>query len=205
MVVGMAGARLSVEDWIGAAGDAIKREGVAGVAVEPLARRLGATKGSFYWHFASRDALLEATLARWEEDCTTAVIEAVQSVAEPSERLRRLFVRASSGGLSTSDDLFGPRFELALASALEDPLVGPLLRRVSARRLEYVERCFSELGLPADEARGRARLAYTAYLGGLRLARELPDRELHGSAHTAYLELVAEVVLRVRRGDQGPR
>jgi AcrR family transcriptional regulator len=195
MVIGMAATRLSVEDWIAAAAAAVKREGVAGVAVEPLARRLGATKGSFYWHFTSRDALLEATLARWEEDCTTAVIEAVQSVADPRERVRRLFVHATGDGLSTTDGLFGPRFELALASALEDPLVGPLLRRVSARRLEYVERCFSELGLPSDEARGRARLAYTAYLGGLRLDRELPDRELRGSAHTAYLDLVAELVV----------
>src|SRR3546814_18257468 len=45
--------RLSAEDWAQAALDLIAEHGVAAVAVEPLARRLGVTKGSFYWHFPS--------------------------------------------------------------------------------------------------------------------------------------------------------
>lgn len=58
--------RLSAEDWAQAALDLIAEQGVGAVAVEPLARRLGVTKGSFYWHFPSRDALLQAALERWE-------------------------------------------------------------------------------------------------------------------------------------------
>src|SRR5690606_7033358 len=60
------GARLSAADWAQAALDVIAEQGVSAVAVEPLARRLGVTKGSFYWHFPSRDALLQAALERWE-------------------------------------------------------------------------------------------------------------------------------------------
>ena len=56
--------RLSADDWAEAALDLIAEQGVAAVAVEPLARRLGVTKGSFYWHFADlptyRSALIEA-------------------------------------------------------------------------------------------------------------------------------------------------
>ena len=58
--------RLSAEDWALAALDVIAEQGLAAVAVEPLARRLGVTKGSFYWHFPSREALLVAALERWE-------------------------------------------------------------------------------------------------------------------------------------------
>ncbi|MBP8098362.1 MAG: helix-turn-helix transcriptional regulator, partial [Arenimonas sp.] len=54
--------RLSAEDWARAALDVIAEQGLAAVAVEPLARRLGVTKGSFYWHFPSREALLVAAL-----------------------------------------------------------------------------------------------------------------------------------------------
>ena len=61
------GRRLSPQDWIDAALAAIAAGGLAAVAVEPLAARLGTTKGSFYWHFASRDALLKAALANWEQ------------------------------------------------------------------------------------------------------------------------------------------
>ena len=47
--------RLSADDWAQAALEQIAEQGVAAVAVEPLARRLGVTKGSFYWHFPSRE------------------------------------------------------------------------------------------------------------------------------------------------------
>jgi AcrR family transcriptional regulator len=53
---------LSKADWTEAALDALAGDGLSNVAVEPLARRLGATKGSFYWHFANRAELIAATL-----------------------------------------------------------------------------------------------------------------------------------------------
>ncbi|MGH3388225.1 MAG: TetR family transcriptional regulator, partial [Actinomadura sp.] len=41
--------RLSRADWANAALEAIAEGGLAAVAIEPLATRLGTTKGSFYW------------------------------------------------------------------------------------------------------------------------------------------------------------
>ena len=54
------------EQWAEAALGAIATGGIKAVAVEPLAARLGVTKGSFYWHFADRRALIDAALERWE-------------------------------------------------------------------------------------------------------------------------------------------
>ena len=79
-------ARLSAEDWAQAALDQIAEQGVASVAVEPLARRLGVTKGSFYWHFPSRDALLQAALERWEKVEQEEVFGQMESIADPAER-----------------------------------------------------------------------------------------------------------------------
>ncbi|HXD37565.1 MAG TPA: helix-turn-helix domain-containing protein, partial [Rhodanobacter sp.] len=59
--------RLSAEDWELAALQLIAEQGVGALAVEALARRLGVTKGSFYWHFRTREALLQAALERWEQ------------------------------------------------------------------------------------------------------------------------------------------
>src|SRR3546814_11650797 len=83
--------RLSAEDWAQAALDLIAENGVAAVAVEPLARRLGVTKGSFYWHFPSRDALLQAALERWESVEQEAVFGTLETTPDPRERLRNLF------------------------------------------------------------------------------------------------------------------
>ena len=83
--------RLSAIDWANAALDVIAEDGVAGVAVEPLARRLGVTKGSFYWHFPSREALLAAALERWEAMEQETVFGKLEGFPEPGERLRALF------------------------------------------------------------------------------------------------------------------
>src|SRR5690606_27509036 len=83
--------RLSAEDWAQAALELIAEQGVAAVAVEPLARRLGVTKGSFYWHFPSREALLQAALERWETVEQQAVFGTLERVPDPRERLRSLF------------------------------------------------------------------------------------------------------------------
>ena len=61
-------ARLSAADWEQAALETLAENGLAAVAVESLARRLGVTKGSFYWHFPTREALIQATIERWEHD-----------------------------------------------------------------------------------------------------------------------------------------
>ena len=84
--------RLSADDWAREALDQIAEQGVASVAVEPLARRLGVTKGSFYWHFPSRDALLQAALERWEIVEQEEVFGSLEKVADPRERLRALFL-----------------------------------------------------------------------------------------------------------------
>jgi AcrR family transcriptional regulator len=60
--------RLSKEDWLKAARLALLQHGPDGVRVEPLAKDLGVTKGSFYWHFKDRNDLLEALIKEWEEE-----------------------------------------------------------------------------------------------------------------------------------------
>ena len=57
--------RLDAAAWVAAAFDALADGGIDAVRVEPLAKALGITKGSFYWHFADRRALLDAMLDAW--------------------------------------------------------------------------------------------------------------------------------------------
>ncbi|MHB8296916.1 MAG: TetR/AcrR family transcriptional regulator, partial [Acidimicrobiales bacterium] len=91
------------------------------MAIEPLAARLGATKGSGYWHFANRAALVEATLERWEREHTELVIAHVDQHGDPIERLRTL-LHAVIGHT-------GPQtVELALLASADDQVVAPILR-----------------------------------------------------------------------------
>ena len=150
--------RLTATDWVRAALEAIAEGGLAAVAVEPLARRLGTTKGSFYWHFPNRDALIAAALAEWERVETEQVIERVSVVRDPAERLRALTAAAFA-------DRAGGLRDAALAASADHPLVKPVLQRLTARRLTYVTGVFVELGWPEADARRRALLLFSSYPG----------------------------------------
>jgi AcrR family transcriptional regulator len=180
--------RLTADDWAAAALDALGEGGLAAVAVEPLAARLGATKGSFYWHFANRDALVSAALARWEEVNTEAVIAAVEAIPDPVERLRTLFGTVI-GKVEQGET------EMNLLATADHPLVAPVLARVTERRIGYVAMLFRELGFPADAAHSRGVLAYSAYLGHAQLARATRAVLPVGDGSRRYLDQVIETLV----------
>ena len=156
-------ARLSVEDWVQGALDVLAEEGFAAVAVEPLAKRLGVTKGSFYWHFKDRNALIAAVLEEWERVETESVIQWLEKYPTGQERVTRLLRRAL-------DDRASSDHYLALAAA-GHPLVEEALQRVSARRLGYLQECYAQMGV--KHPKERAHVAYATYIGTLHLSRGL--------------------------------
>ena len=177
--------RLTAADWTAAALDALASGGIAAVAVEPLATRLGATKGSFYWHFSGRDALLEAALARWERTDTEGVITLVEAEPDANRRLHALLTTSIGGNPQRTGAV-----ELALQPHAQHPLVAPALARVTRRRLEYLTDLFGELGFDAESAGRRALLAYTAYLGHAQLAHATPELTPRGRQLPGYVDAV---------------
>ncbi len=160
--------RLTRDDWVTAALGAIADGGLAAVGVEPLAARLGTTKGSFYWHFKNRDALLEAAIQRWEKETTTDVVAQITASHEaPADQFRRLVVGVIE---RAEQDRVGP----ALLASATHPAVAPALERVTAARLDLIATVLRRLGFPPAEARQRALLAYSAYLGHGQLAHSTP-------------------------------
>src|SRR5262249_6512544 len=99
--------RRTQDDWMRAARLALLRRGPDGVRVEPLARELGVTKGSFYWHFRDRAGLMEALLREWEDE-TRLLTDALGKVdrraalVDVIEELRRRTL-SSERGESPSD------------------------------------------------------------------------------------------------------
>jgi AcrR family transcriptional regulator len=164
-----AGTRLSRQDWVDAALEAIAEGGLAAVAVVPLAERLGATKGSFYWHFPSRETLIEAALAAWEQTTTSAVIAEIDAASQdPRRQLRLLFKRVTE--LAARD-----RIELALLATADHPTVRPVLDRVTRRRIDFAAQLFQRLGFARADATRRALLAYSTYLGYTQLVHATPQ------------------------------
>ena len=180
--------RLSAVDWEQAALDLIAVQGVNAVAVEPLARLLGVTKGSFYWHFPTREALLKAALERWEHQDIDDVLNQVEPITDPRARLCELFRR--TGREAKSHVIYS-----ALLRALDHPIVQPVMARVSQRRMDFLTRAYRQVGMNRGVAAQRARLVYAAYVGFLQLALQLGMPRLEQAEFEAYVQHVIDTLI----------
>jgi AcrR family transcriptional regulator len=138
------------------------------VAVEPIAAELGATKGSFYWHFKNRDALVLAALDEWERRLTEAVIDRLEHSSDPAERLRHLM--EASFEISVTDRAA----ELALLASSDDG-VRRRVRQVVDRRVKYMARQLEALGWQPVPALDRALLLSYLYVGYLQMTQVTPS------------------------------
>lgn len=160
--------RLSRQDWIEAAIVLGAEVGFDRIAVDALAPRLGATRGSFYWHFADRAALIDAVLEVWEQQATAAVISALDG--RSAEEALEQVVAAAFGASDAEDEA-----EWRLIGAGDDPQIGPVVARVHRRRIEFLHELLLRRGVAVAAASERARAAYAAYLGSLALRQFEPE------------------------------
>ena len=161
---------LSRDDWIAAALDWIAEHGVPTLAVEPLARSLGVTKGGFYWCFASRDELLAAALERWEAIGTQGVIHAVEQMPDARTHARELLMMVTGLIESTGPEAArSVRLQYALGCAANDPRVAPTYQRATAARVGFLVKVLVEAGQPQEVAEQRALVAHAAYIGFVQL------------------------------------
>jgi AcrR family transcriptional regulator len=179
---------LSAADWEREALVLIAEAGIRAVAVESLARRMGVTKGSFYWHFPNRQALLEQSLMRWEEHDAANLQVSLGAIDDPRERLRSFFRRTGREGLTH-------HVYSALSAAADHPLVEPLLGRVAERRMQHIRNAFCEIGFDPEEASHRARLTYSTYLGFLQLQRHHQAPNLSSGEFEAYMTHVIATLI----------
>ncbi|GAA3521115.1 TetR/AcrR family transcriptional regulator [Actinocatenispora rupis] len=161
--------RLSARDWARAALTAIADGGLAAVAVEPLARTLGVTKGSFYAHYRNRDELIAAALAEWRTHCEDGLAD-FAAITDPARRLRELLTT-----VVRSVRPLVPSVHLSLLGDRNDPRVAEAVGHVDQARLDLLATTYRELGLPSARAAARARVAYAAILGLSHLAQTDPD------------------------------
>ena len=168
--------RISRADWIAAALKVLAAEGIECVRVEPMAKRLGVTKGSFYWHFADRAALHDAMLDKWRETATRAIIARVEeTAATPREKLRQLIK------LTTTSSK-GARLDVAVRSwANHDNRVANAVAKVDRERMGYVADLLESVGIKQATAKVRAQIIYLTLIGSffsLRRGQKLPKKQL---------------------------
>lgn len=155
---------LSQADWIRAGFRALTAGGPQAIRAEAIARELGVSKGSFYWHFKDVPALKTAMLEHWMDVATKQIITTVEySRLDAAEQLR-LLVRIATGG---RDDAYGgPLVEAAIRDwARYDGAAAATLSSVDRLRLEFLRKLFSLRGEDHVSANRSANILYAALIG----------------------------------------
>lgn len=159
---GGARAPLDPDRWVDAAIDVLAKEGVNGLRVESIAKRCGVTKGSFYWHFRDRQALLDAVLTRWK-DGRIRDIEKTTAVLPGQERDQLQYAIEVYGA---SRNRKGMAIELAVRDwARHDVEAARIVEEVDLYRLECTRRLFVATGMSDAEAKSRSLLLYACVFG----------------------------------------
>jgi AcrR family transcriptional regulator len=161
--------RLDGAAWIEAALQVLAARGIDGVRIEVLSKKLGVTKGSFYWHFKDRGTLLDSMLQEWRRRATVAIIERLEATHEPPlKRLHRLLRLPFDAQRAE----YGADIELSIRLwGRHDSRPAAVLGEIDELRLRYIGGLLAQLGTPPEESRARAVLIYSY----MRVSRSLVD------------------------------
>lgn len=149
--------RGSEEVWLNAAYEMLRENGIEAVKVMPLAKELGLTRTSFYWHFTDRDALLEAMIRRWEQKNTGNLINQTKGFAETiTEAMLNVF------DCWLDENLFDARMDLAIRNwARNNSELQSRLDSADAKRAKALFNMFKKFGY--DDAQAQARSMTVIY------------------------------------------
>lgn len=157
---------LQPDDWIRAAFARLSPEGIESVRIELLARDLGVSKGSFYWHFQDREELLAKMLDRWESD-ETEWLGATVVTPRAAARWARFIEHCA--------DPARARLEASLrAWARRDERVASRISGIEKKRAKHIASVLRDIGFTQELAESWAEIALLVCLGWLdRATRDL--------------------------------
>jgi AcrR family transcriptional regulator len=149
--------QLSVQDWLNQGLKTLAASGFTALKAEPLAKAMGVSRGSFYWHFADIGAFHAAILNYWRQVAAEEIIADLEAIAGDESPLPVLLRQAFSGKLA---------LERAIRSwATVDSTARNAVQAIDRRRLDYVESLLRDAGFSRETAHARARILYWTFIG----------------------------------------
>ncbi len=181
-------APLQPDNWIRAAFVRLANEGIESVRIEVLARDLGVSKGSFYWHFRDREDLLTCVLDRWEAD-EIEWLAATDVKMRAAARWARFVEHCA--------DVTRARLESAIRgwAQRDEGMATRISTRISGidkKRIAHIASVLRDIGFSAPSAASWSELALLVYLGWL--DRVTGDAEFQSTGRTLG-EFLSDVIL----------
>jgi len=159
--------------WLDAAYQLLIESGVDAVKVMPLAKSLGLSRTSFYWHFSDREALLSALIERWQQKNTANLIIQTQLPAESiSEAIFNLF------DCWVNPELFDARMDFAIRNwAQQSASLKQRLQETDLQRIGAIYQMFLKFNYSQEQANARAHTVYYTQVGYITMMVDEPMPE----------------------------
>jgi AcrR family transcriptional regulator len=157
-----------------------------------LARDLGVSKGSFYWHFRDRNDLLEKLLARWED----GELDWLNAAAEAGAAMQW------ANFIEKTSNPEGMRMEVALRTwARRDERVAVRVAAIEKRKARLIVDVLREVGFTQSAAESGSELVLLICLGWI--DRGTRDRQANPLG-SSLSELLSEFLLAASARSQAP-
>jgi AcrR family transcriptional regulator len=161
---------VSRQAWLDEGIKILDEQGANALTIDALATRLEVTKGSFYHHFKNYQGYKEALLDYFEQQSTLTVIDLVEEMKTPSQKLAKLLDLTMVGP---------PRIEVAIrAWALLDGFVQNYQQRIDERRINYLKKLWAELRPAEAPAEIMAQMLYAVYVGSQHIVPPINNENL---------------------------
>lgn len=163
----------SKSSWIDAGLSTLIKHGAQALRAEPLAKMLGTTKGSFYWHFSDVPTFQTAVIDSWRNDTLTGIVSHLSASGSSEQRLRAF-------GEQILDDFADPAMR---AWGKSNPHAADAIEQIDEQRITYISTLLANLGF-ANPAFALA--CYSALIG----APTIRSKATSQDAFTALVDLV---------------
>lgn len=149
------------EDWINIAIDILNSDGIDGVKVQVISKKLGVSRSSFYWFFKDIGELYDALLSYWLTRNTSPIIErAMRPAKNLTESVCNVFECWTTPGQ------FDSNLDMAVRVwARRELHVRSVVEQADDQRVAALTRMFSRHGIKDEEAFIRARVLYFTQIG----------------------------------------
>ena len=147
------------KEWIYLGYTQFSEQGVAGIIVEKMAKKLNVNKSSFYWHFKTKKDFINEIISYWVLTNTNQIITLTDNETSGKEKFERLIELSFKKEPHLDFIFFLKRY------ALKNKKIQSIIDRIDNQRIEYTKNILIEMNFSPSEATLKSALFYKYLIG----------------------------------------
>ena len=147
------------QDWINLGYKLFSEQGIKGIVVEKMAKKLKVNKSSFYWHFKTKKDFVTEIVSFWVSENTNQIISLTDSEKSGKEKFEKLIELSFKKDPFLDFNFFLKRY------ALKDKKIQSDIDKIDNQRIEYTKSILMEMNFSKNEAKSKSQLFYKYLIG----------------------------------------